>query len=49
MNYKVSFQEMEQLSTESLSKQSLLSLEEKRRQYHLLKKKSSVKSKKQKS
>jgi hypothetical protein len=38
MNYKVSFQEMEKLAMEKLSKQNPTTLEEKRRQYHLLKK-----------
>lgn len=49
MNYKISFQEMDQLGTEILSSQSQVSLEEKRNQFQTLKKQSSVKSKKQKS
>ena len=49
MNYKISFQEMDQLGTEILSNQSQVSLEEKRNQYQTLKKQSSVRLKKQKS
>lgn len=49
MNYKISFQEMELLGMEKLSRQSITTLEEKRKQYQVLKKKDSAKSKKQKS
>ena len=49
MNYKVSFQEMELLGMEKLSKQSPTTLEEKRKQFQNLKKQSHSKTKKQKS
>jgi hypothetical protein len=49
MNYKISFREMDQLGMEMLSKQSQVSLEEKRNQFQTLKKQSSAKAKKQKS
>lgn len=49
MNYKVSFQEMEKLGTEKLSKQLPATLEEKRKQFQELHKQSSTKSKKRKS
>lgn len=49
MNYKISFQQMDQLGTEILSNQSQISLEEKRNQFQTLKNQSSAKSKKQKS
>jgi len=49
MNYKVSFQEMEKLGMEKLSKQLPTNLEEKRKQFQKLKRQSSSKSKKQKS
>jgi hypothetical protein len=49
MNYKVSFQEMERLGMEKLSKQSPTTLEEKRKQFQDLKKQSSSKSRKRRS
>jgi len=49
MNYKISFQEMDQLGTEILSRQSQVSLEEKKNQFQNLKKKSITKLKKQKT
>jgi len=49
MNYKVSFQEMDRLGMEKLSKQLPTTLEEKRKQYQELKKQSSSKNKKHKS
>lgn len=47
MNYKISFQEMDRLGTEKLSKQSPLTLAEKRKQFQALKKQSSASAKKQ--
>mgnify|MGYP006910068686 CR=1 FL=1 len=49
MNYKVSFQEMDRLGMEKLSKQSQTTLEEKRKQFQELKKQSSSKSRKRRS
>lgn len=49
MNYKISFQEMDRLVTEKLSKQSPTTLEEKRNQFKKLQKQNSSKSKKRKS
>ena len=49
MNYKVSFQEMDRLGTEKLSKQLPTTLEEKRKQFKELQKQSSTKSKKRRS
>jgi hypothetical protein len=49
MNYKVSFQEMDRLGTEKLSKQLPTTLEEKRKQFKELQKQSSSKSKKRRS
>ena len=49
MNYKISYQEMDKLGMEVLSRQSAMTLEEKRAQYQILKTQSSSKSKKQKS
>ena len=47
MNYKISFQEMSKLASKKISKQPLLTLEQKRKQFQELKKQSSSKSKKQ--
>jgi hypothetical protein len=49
MNYKVSFQEMDRLGTEKLSKQLPTTFEEKRKQFKELQKQSSTKSKKRRS
>ena len=49
MNYKVSFQEMQRLGMEKLSKQLQTTLEEKRKQFQELKKQSSSKSRKHRS
>ena len=38
MNYKISFQEMSKLGSEKISKQPLLTLEQKRKQFQELKK-----------
>jgi len=49
MNYKVSFQEMDRLGMEKLSKQSTVTLEDKRKQFRELQKQNSTKSKKRRS
>ena len=49
VNYKISFQEMDRLGMEKLSKQSPTSLEEKRKQFQELKKHNSSKRKKLRS
>jgi hypothetical protein len=49
MNYKMSFQEMQKLGMEKLSKQSPISLEKKREQYKNLKTQNSLKSKRLRS
>ncbi len=49
MNYRISFREMAKLGTEKLSNQSPTTLEEKRKQIQELKKKSSSKSKSNRS
>jgi hypothetical protein len=49
VNYKKSYQEMERLGMEKLSKQLTTTLEEKRRQFLELKKQSSTKLRKQRS
>lgn len=45
MNYKVSFQEMDRLGTEKLSKQLPTTLEEKRKQFKELQKKARQRAK----
>ena len=47
MNYKISFQEMSKLGSEKISKQPLLTLEQKRKQFQEFKKQSTSKSKDQ--
>lgn len=47
MNYEISLSEMNRLSSERLSRQLPVSLDEKKRQYLRLKEQSTVKKKKQ--